>query len=518
MYSTHYGFSEKPFELSPNPKFLFLTSGLQSTLETILNGIRDRKGWIVLSGEVGTGKTMLTYGVMDRLPQQVKAVFIFHSTYSYGELLGQILSELGEPVSKGGLENLRNHLIRYLEVRREKGETLAVLIDEAQKLSQEVVRELFGLLAWEPWVDKTLQLVLVGQPELDGIIDAALLKSRPPKSGLRIVIHPLSNKESYEYIEHRLRIVGSSSTVVFSADAMSLITEYARGIPRVINILCDNALLYGYNEGLKNVGINTAWKVLGDLEGPDFKRKIKFKIASETSAFRFPTQYGLIALGILFLGAGFWWFQERVSTRQTPSKSLGNIQAGAEKRDSARLSPGSSPAEKSQIPGPALGLTEPQKTDPEKLTIRETPRSAPPTARRIMVKRGNNLSSLSVQYYGKFNESLVDLISRYNPSIKDLDLIMVDQVIQLPVLAEETLLTSGPDGFGIILGTFRDQEQAGRFKVEPALKGKKVILEPRRGSRRGTWVRVEAGNYGSKEEALAALKTLRTKKLLPFFE
>ena len=142
----YYGFSDKPFELSPDLKFLYLTPGYRIALEAVCRGITDQKGLIVLSGEVGTGKTMLIYGVMERLPQKVKTAFIFHSTYNLRELLEQIFSELEEPVPSEGIVELKKNFLSYLEKLKGRGEILALLLDEAQKLSEEVVRGLLSLL------------------------------------------------------------------------------------------------------------------------------------------------------------------------------------------------------------------------------------------------------------------------------------------------------------------------------------------------------------------------------------
>ena len=277
MPLAYYGLSDKPFELSPDLKFLYLTPGYRVALEAVGRGITDRKGLIVLTGEVGTGKTMLIYGLMDRLPQKVKTAFIFHSTYNFRELLEQIVSELEEPMPTEGIVELKNKFLSYLEKLKGRGELLAVLIDEAQKLSEEVVRGLFSLLEAESWVSETLQIVLVGQPELEETFNAAFLRNHPKINPLRITINPLSKKESLDYIEYRLRMAGRSSADIFSPQALSLIVEKAGGIPRLLNILCDNALFAGYKASVKRIEANLIEEILINLEGPDYKPKMKKK-------------------------------------------------------------------------------------------------------------------------------------------------------------------------------------------------------------------------------------------------
>jgi general secretion pathway protein A len=271
MLLDFYGFSDKPFELSPDLTFLYLTRSYKMALENILTGINERKGLMVLIGEVGTGKTMLIHEVMERLPQKVKTAFIFHSTYEFNELLQQILFELGEPAAFEEPQELKKPFLVYLREIREKGELLAVLIDEAHLLPKDVVEDLFHLFELEPWISEILQIVLVGQPELEETYVAAFYKYRPPKTPLGIKIKPLSAKESLEYIEHRLRKVGRYSIEIFSPQAISLIVEKAEGIPRQINNICDNALFTGYNASVKIIGVDIIQKVIRNLEGPDYK-------------------------------------------------------------------------------------------------------------------------------------------------------------------------------------------------------------------------------------------------------
>ncbi|MBI5583566.1 MAG: AAA family ATPase [Deltaproteobacteria bacterium] len=510
MYTKHFGFSEKPFELSPNHKFFFLTPGYQATLEALLAGIKDRKGWMVLSGEVGTGKTMMIYGLLERIPEKVKTAFIFHATYQFGELLQQILSEVGEKVASGNLKKNKIQWTAYLEKLRERGEVLAVLIDEAQKLSPEIIQELLSLLNEKPWTADHLQLVLVGQPELDETLNTLLLKYRPPKPGLRLTIFPLSLREAEDYIEHRLRIVGSSSARIFTPDALSVVIEYGRGIPRVINILCDNAFLAGYSEDLPKIGIKTIWSVLENLEGPGAKIKKRFKArAGGHPPGRPRWAVWLVVVCVILVAAGLWWLPGGVQERLGPFKGwlAARVPAGQPEPEVAATKP--APGIPEQAGNSGEVLNPPAGADEAALPL---------PGRRIQVKKGDSLSKISLNRYGFFNESLIDLIMYYNPSVKKADLILENQGVTLPEIREETLVSANPDRtFRIILGTFADPTPGLLFKREPSLAGKNVALQARKGSGNRTWTRVEAGDFSSREEALAALKALRAKKLLPFF-
>ena len=311
MQLNYYGFSDKPFELSPDPKFLYLTSGYKEALETVWKGITERKGLIILTGEVGTGKTMLIYSIIARLPTHIKAALIFHPTYNFKELIELIYLELGESPPSEGMNDFEIRILAYLRRLRERGEMLAVFIDEAQKLSGDVVRGLLNFLDSEPWISQILQLVLVGQTEFEETLNITTLGYRSRISPQQVRINILSGKESLDYIEHRLRIVGRASSEIFSPQALSLITENSKGIPRLINIVCDNALFTGYNERSQRIELDTIQKVIRNLEGPKEKSKVQIKISKQAppshSRYRLSVKQGLLIFFSLALGVVFFY-------------------------------------------------------------------------------------------------------------------------------------------------------------------------------------------------------------------
>jgi general secretion pathway protein A len=523
MYLNYYGFSDKPFALTPDPKFLYLTKGHKDALAAVWQGVEERKGLMVLTGEVGTGKTMLIHSILGKLPENVKTAFIFHSTFKFRGLLEQIFSELGESVSIREVEELKRRFIILLRKLKEQGGVLAVFIDEAQHLSGDVISEFLSLFRLESWIIDCLQLVLVGQPELDTTIDSAILKNRPKKMVFRIHIYPLSLQESLEYIEHRLRIVGRSSDEIFSSSALSLIKKFARGIPRIINIICDNALLMGYCQDLTKIEIQTIQEVIGNLEGPDYKQKNRPEPEEGATRPRFFYRrffrHGLAVLFVFSLGAGLFFMRTEIA------KGLFAIKgAGDNKTILTQVPP---PVElnnhKKEKQNNFNGLnTIPeahQKTDRIESLKQEAPLAFRPATRTIQIKKGETLSSLCIKYYGEFNESLIDLLITANPSIKNADLVLVNQKIQLPEKREESILTLARDNrFTVHLGTFSDPAQANRFKTEPTLKGSTVTIQPKKVVSRRNWYRVEAGKYEKKEEALEVIKALKKKGLLHFFK
>lgn len=522
MLINYYGFSDKPFELSPDPKFLYLTSGYEKALETVWKGITDRKGLIILTGEVGTGKTMLIYSIMARLPTHIKTALIFHPTYNFKELLEQIYAELGESPSTEGRNDFENRILAYLRKLREQGEILAVFIDEAQKLSGDVVRGLLNFIDSEPWISETLQLILIGQTEFEETLNTTTLGYRTRISPQHVRINILSRKESLDYIEHRLSIVGRSSVEIFSPQALSLIAENSKGIPRVINVVCDNALFTGYNEWLQRIELDTIQRVIRNLEGPEKKSKVWRKRSKRAptaqSRYRLSIKQGLLIVFSLALGGVvFLWHTELTDypteprlpgSVKTPMGKTGNpVEVIKPQKETQKNSTGL-PVIPEDVPKPGQ----------EKSLEKQASINAAPSIRRVQITEGKTLSILAHQYYGKFNESLIDLLLFYNPTIKNSDLILVGQIIQFPVLSEEALIIQGGDKtYSIHLGTFSDSKKAKEFDDQSALKGKKITIQSKNISLKRKGYRVEVGMFESRQEALEVIKSLRGKGLLPFF-
>jgi general secretion pathway protein A len=522
MQLNYYGFSDKPFELSPDPKFLYLTSGYKEALETVWKGITERKGLIILTGEVGTGKTMLIYSIIARLPTHIKAALIFHPTYNFKELIELIYLELGESPPTEGINDFEIRILAYLRKLREQGKILAVFIDEAQKLSEDVLRGLLNFLDSEPWISQTLQLVLVGQTEFEETLNTTTLGYRSRISPKQVRINILSMKESLDYIEHRLIIVGKSSSEIFSPQALSLITENSKGIPRVINNVCDNALFIGSNEWLQRIDLDTIQKVIRSLDGPEIKSKVWRKSSKQAppsqSRYRLSVKQGLLIFFGLALGIVFFLWHTEFTDYLTDSRWPWFVKTQMGKiRNPGEVIKPQKETQKNSAGLPVIPKDVPKPTQ-EKSLEKQAPSIETPSIRMIQVKKGTTLSLLALQYYGKFNESLIDLILFHNPTIKNIDLVLVDQKIKLPELNEEALIIEvASKNYNIYLGTFSDSKKANEFNNQPSLKGKKITIQSKNISRRRTWYRVEAGIFESKQEALEVIKTLRGKGLLPFF-
>jgi len=254
MYKKFFNLRENPFNINPDPRYLFFTPSAQEALAGLTYGMQTRKGIVLLTGEVGTGKTTLLNKLLDWLHRrQAATAFIFNTQLSASELFDCILADFGirpESCTKGGML-LR--LYRWLLARHQAGELAVLVVDEAQNLSQQALEEIRLLTNLETPSEKLLQIVLSGQPELEEKLRHPQLRQLRQRITLRCRTSQLSLAETRGYIAERLHIAGANGEPVFSPEAIERICDYARGIPRVINILCEHALINAYVDQQKPV-------------------------------------------------------------------------------------------------------------------------------------------------------------------------------------------------------------------------------------------------------------------------
>ena len=254
MYLDFYGLRERPFSETPDPKFLFLTPGHREALAQLIYGVQEGKGFIVLTGEVGTGKTTLLRTFMERIgTTSTHVAFIFDSTMPYDGLVEYMLEDFGIPSAGKTRAQRLFALNRFLIERRRAGQTAAVVVDEAQNLSLATLEHLRLLSNFETPTGKLLQIILAGQPELGDKLARPELRQLRQRLGMRCAIRPLTPEETHGYIRSRLHVAGASDTRLFTDAAVQRIAAYTNGIPRLVNILCDHCLLIGYTDRTRRV-------------------------------------------------------------------------------------------------------------------------------------------------------------------------------------------------------------------------------------------------------------------------
>jgi general secretion pathway protein A len=249
MYKNFFGLRENPFNVNPDPRFLYLTPQTQEALGELTYGIQNRKGFILLTGEVGTGKTTLINYLLDWLRhRKMPVAFVFNSRMSVNHLFEFILTDFGISLDFQLKSNMLMRLNAWLIERFRAGENPVLIVDEAQGLSFELLEEIRLLLNLETASEKLLQIVLVGQPELEDKLKRPELRQLRQRITLRCRTAPFTLEESHGYITERLRIGGAMGDPIFASDVMDVVHFYSQGIPRIINLLCEHALINAYVE------------------------------------------------------------------------------------------------------------------------------------------------------------------------------------------------------------------------------------------------------------------------------
>jgi general secretion pathway protein A len=247
MYKEFFGLRANPFNVNPDPRYLFLTRHTEEALACLTYGIQSRKGFVLLTGEVGTGKTTLINKLLEWLRlQQVATAFIFNSRLNTAQFLDYMMADFGIPCDSKDKSQILLRLYNWLLDRYRAGETAVLIVDEAQNLTEEVLEEIRMLTNLETFTEKLLQIVLVGQPELEEKLRQPQLRQLRQRLSLRAKTHELTLTETKAYVQQRLRIAGSNGQDIFDPEAVVSIHRYANGIPRVINLLCEHCLVSAF--------------------------------------------------------------------------------------------------------------------------------------------------------------------------------------------------------------------------------------------------------------------------------
>ncbi len=273
MYEAFFSLEDAPFVLTPDPRFLLRSKGHHEVLSTLIYGITSQKGLIALIGDVGTGKTILCRALLRELPRDVGSALVLNPFLSDAELLGAILDDLGVERRGSTKGELMTVLSQHLLSAGAEGKTVVVILDEAQQMSIEALEQIRILSTLETATRKLLQIVLVGQPELEEKLRRRELRQLDQRIGIRCYLRPLSRKETFRYIEHRLRIAGLSGALPFARGALVKIHNHSRGIPRVINLVCDRALMAAFSARAREVTATMVKAAIRNLEGERARRR-----------------------------------------------------------------------------------------------------------------------------------------------------------------------------------------------------------------------------------------------------
>jgi len=255
MYADYFGLKENPFSLSPEPRYLFLSEQHRDALNCLIYGIKEKKGFVLISGGIGLGKTTICRSLLASMDDSVETALIFNTAISELDLLETILGEYGIVV-KNGAGNKKYYidaLNEFLLDNFAAGKTTVLLIDEAQNLSRGVLEQIRMLSNLETETEKLIQIVLIGQPELTNTLMLPALRQLNERITVRYDLKPFSPKEVSDYIHHRLAVAEGPGSIKFTGRALDLIYVFSEGIPRRINALCDRALLIAYTKNVNEI-------------------------------------------------------------------------------------------------------------------------------------------------------------------------------------------------------------------------------------------------------------------------
>src|SRR5262245_32929779 len=291
-----FGLQQKPFNPTPDPRFLYPSPGHREALAQLLYGVQEHKGFILLTGEIGTGKTTLLRTLLSRLEDNCASAFIFDTTLPFEGILEYMLEDLG--VAKTGemhaqrLIALNNCLLE----RRRAGQNTVLALDESHNLSLEALEQIRLLSNFETHAEKLLQILLVGQPELLDKLDRPELRQLKQRIGLRCRIDPLTPEQTRDYVRTRLRVAGARDLGLFSDDPITRIAGDTRGIPRLINTLCDHCLLIGYADQIRRIDRKIVEEALAYFEQGERRTRKPRRLGK-------PARWGWSAAGAVLLGS-----------------------------------------------------------------------------------------------------------------------------------------------------------------------------------------------------------------------
>jgi general secretion pathway protein A len=498
MYNSYFGFSVSPFSVTPDPNFFYTNPVYEEAYATLRYGIEAKKGFIVITGEAGTGKTTLLRKLMHNMEGTIHSVFIFNTYLNFPELLQVILYDLGlapkEPNKVTMLQELNDYLIAQLK----QAHIVSVLVDEAQNLSDEALEGLRLLSNLETDQEKLIQIVLMGQPELQARLDRPSLRQLKQRVALQCRLVPLKDNEVRPYVDFRLRAAGYKGKDLFQPDAFRQIAFYSNGIPRLMNIICDNALLCAFARSQKIVSADIIKEVARDLRlgsevqvteaetappvlVPEARRERPVREAANDApphTVRRAARVGVetcLTLLIFFALASFI----------DPKNFL--TQAGR-----------SFEVAKHNLNQWVLLITQqeavPEKVNPEVKSERKE--------QRVIIPHGSSIYRIAADTYGANTALGMDLIKEFNPEIKNLNRISGGKNLLLPSLTPETLLRKRPDGsYRLIAASFRSQTEANEYAGRLNNKGYQVTITPRRVSDDLLFHRVEIDGLKTLEEA-----------------
>ena len=538
MYAQFYGLRESPFALTPDPRYLFMSEPHKEALASAVYGVQERKGFVLILGEVGNGKTTLIRHLLGRFGPNIRSVFVFNPAVSFIELLQLMLRDLELPCPSMRRVEMIDTLNDYLLKEAAAGRYVVVIIDEAQHLSPTVLEEVRMLSNLETARGKLIQILLVGQPELGEKLGRPELRQLRQRISLVAELKPLSYEDTVRYIAHRLEVAGREDGGLFSRRALRVIYRASGGIPRLVNVICDKALVLGYGAGAHVIKAGIIKEVLKDwkpfqrLSGPTPRSRgravLRRRVPTSRPLRRIAAAVALglagAALIVMLVGYKDGPLRSRFWHGLFPSGASGTVVGPAETPVRAMAEPATattvpavSTAAPELPPRPDLRSVEPGPTVPPASATRSAaerpipnpaavPASVEPggRAREVVVAPGEVFSAVVTRNYGRAELTLLDFVKSANPDVTSIDVLRAGQRLKLPVY-EPGKLVEKTDGapYRLHLLTTWDRQDQVLQKLRPAVAklGRQVTVVPVNMTQRETAYRVLVGDFGDRREA-----------------
>jgi general secretion pathway protein A len=326
MYEDYYGFTEKPFSLTPDPKYLYKSASHANAFELLQYAVRRREGFVVITGDIGTGKTTLCRALLEQIDRKTFTALVLNPFLSEEDLLRLILQEFGvvsrDEIKRGRLvgvskqeliETLNEFLLSLQSLRAQA----LLIIDEAQNLPLQVLEQIRILSNLETEKEKLLQIVLVGQSNLKDLLHKPELRQLDQRVSIRYDLKPLSQDETFAYVQHRLSVAGGGAAVSFAPKALSRIHRYTAGIPRLINLLCDRALLSGYSAHTSRILPEYVESAAESLELQEARGTFRRWMRQRFAAFA----AGMTVATVLTAGGATMWHYREYASRLVGAKA-----------------------------------------------------------------------------------------------------------------------------------------------------------------------------------------------------
>ncbi len=526
MYREFFGLQLKPFSITPDPRFLYMSPGHKEALAHLLYGLKEASGFVVITGEVGTGKTTILNAFLLKLPPRMPKVVIKNPHIKPENLYFLLGEAIGLPEEKRS----RDHIAAYEDRLKEMGGAV-LIVDESQGLSVDMLEEIRLLSNLETVNEKLVQIMLLGQQELNEKLKSQDLRQLKQRIGIKYHIPPLDSGETRDYIDHRLRVAGyePKEKPLFTVSAMSEIFRHSKGYPRLINILCDNVLIAAFTDNVKQISAPLVRRVASELEN-SYSVKKGFKTPrtfqdGKTLVKRIWKPAAAVLLLLVLAAGGVSWYLSSGGTAGS------NTMTDSSGKDQDLLPSSGEPTSVQALPpdsgeGGALANAPASGQAPVSRAITENvgmpgdktpPEPAiPPTIREegparkgavLTIREGDTVAKLAADYYGRVDPQILKTIKAANPEISSIDRVHRGQKIFLPKLKAQSQQVL----YSVSVASYHSIDEAKAVFSELIGSGYQAVIYPYLDEGQKNWYRVTLGTFSSRQEAIEYARQLQNK-------